>query len=135
MKITKIDCSDINLIISHNFLMKYNSEIDWDILSTRNDLFDYLNIFDVKRFGHKMNWKKISNRTGGKLPRFVIDCFFKQLDWNKISSSADLDEDTIIAYKRYVNWDEIFMYQTLSLEFMKKWKHKMSDECFLKYII
>lgn len=126
---------DIDLIISCNFIEKNYKNINWDILCSRNDLFDYINIFIVKKYFNYFNWKIISLRTGGKLPRCVIDLAYKKLNWNYISSSVDLDEDTITTYNKYVNWDEIFMYQDLSLEYMIKWKHMISDKCLLYYII
>ncbi len=70
-----------------------------------------------------VNWVSVS--TFGILSHDDIRRYAKYLHWDIMSGTQDLPEDLIEAYAEFVDWACIGMYQSLSLQFVLKFMHKL----------
>ena len=59
--------------------------------------------------------------------REIIERWTWNSKWDIIIQTQKLSEHFIEEYKDKWNWDKVFMYQTVSKKFIRKWKEKISD--------
>ena len=59
--------------------------------------------------------------------REIIERWTWNSKWNIISQTQRLSERFIEEYKDEWDWDKVFMYQTVSKNFIRKYKEKISD--------
>lgn len=90
-------------------------------------------IFDeflVREFWNRiLNFRKVfaNKQFSEDFLREIIERWTWNSKWNIISQTQKLSECFIEEYKDKWDWDKVFMYQTVSKNFIRKWKEKISD--------
>ena len=90
-------------------------------------------IFDeslVREFWDRiLNFRKVfvNKQFSENFLREIIEKWTWNSKWNIISQTQRLSERFIEEYKDEWDWDKVFMYQTVSKNFIRKHKERISD--------
>lgn len=100
-------------INEENYKLCPQSHFDWWTLHT--DLSEDF----MRRFGDKLNWRKVSDHQKNLTESFIRENA-ERVHWDRISQRIQMSEDFIDEFKDKVTWDYIWSYQRkLSSKFIE----------------
>lgn len=101
-------------VLPKDIIEKYDSMMNWDIISERNDL----NSDFIRYYKDKVNWKIISQHQ--KLSEYFIKEFQDRVDWDNITMFQNLSECFMDDFKSKINWNIAKDYQSFSESYIRK---------------
>lgn len=118
--------------LSIALIIKYEENLNWDIISKRKIIKDkkYLD-----KFKEKLNWDIISREYTINEDEELLDKFKEYLNWDIICEKNICFISIFINFNKYLNWDIISSHKNLSIYILKKYKEQLNWDIISKNLI